>query len=320
MDPTELVRDAAVAAAVVKDVSTLVKPLFENLRSSGAEVTHPELRLKCPDQKMEYTAGIELKHKLLRGDLIRLKIPPPEKFRIFSLVPYQPLDDAASITRDGVVIRRKSLEPFGETFRIEMAYPLEGRRSISSLVSTSSPAENLSSGDEELERYWLHAELKTVSFLRELYRHVRVEDMDVQVDVTVRDDIKSAISPDLRFEIEMMAKMSSSDRNEQRRALAYKTRHPRPRFRGDVFQVMHDIQEVFQPSKFRRFLSLEGPYRLSDCTRGTTFADFCMPLYIPQSMLVNSSTDLTLDEPAKDGKLTYRKSDLLKKLTKLVET
>ena len=69
----ELVKDAAVAAAVVKDVSGLIKPLFENLRSSGANVTHPELRLKCPEQKMEYTAGIELKHKLLGGDSIRLK-------------------------------------------------------------------------------------------------------------------------------------------------------------------------------------------------------------------------------------------------------
>src|SRR5438445_3338979 len=253
----ELVKDAAVAAAVVKDVSGLITPLFEILRSSGANVTHPELRLKCPEQKMEYTAGIELKHKLLGGDSIRLKIPPPEKFRIFSLVPYQPLDKSAVITRDGIVIDRNSLAPFGETFRIEMVYPLEGRRSIGSLVSTSSPAETLSIGEEDqVERYWLHAELKTVSFLRELYRHVRVEDMEVQVDVTVRDDIKSAISPELRFEIEMMAKLSSHDRNEQARALAYKTRHPKPQFRGDIFQVMHDIQEVFQPSKFRRFLTL----------------------------------------------------------------
>jgi len=319
-DPQQLVQDGLQAAILARDVAKLSKPLIENLRAAGAEIEFPELRLKCPQGKMEYTAGLRLKDKLFVAGKVKLKIPIPEKVRLYSLSPYMALDEIVRIVPDGVEIDRRRLKNLGENYRIELEYSFEKQAAIDSLVFSTSPAETLATPDEsDVQRYWLHSELKTVEFLKKLYSHVRVEDLDVKVDVTLRDDIKSVISSDLRFEIGMMAKLGSRDRNEQARALTYRQRHRMPKFRGNVLEVMQATQELFQPSKFPRFLNLEGPYRLGKCVRGTDLPDLFLPIYLPQSMLVYSSTDLTLDEPAKDGKLIYRKSDFVKKLTKIME-
>ncbi len=320
MNTEEILQDGVRAAILIKDVIAFLKPLIGKLRDSGAEVQYPELRLRCADGRMEYTAGLKLKHRRLSGSHVKLKIPVPEKFRMYSLNPYKPLDDATTITPNGVAIDRRMLEGSGDSFRIELEYPLESQQALNRLVYRSSPSETLSDEDEtDVQRFWLHSELKTVDFLKEIYRHVRVEDVEVMVGVTLREDIKSVISSDLRFEMGMLAKLGSNDRNEQRRAIEWKRRHPVPKFRGDIFEAMQNAQELFQPSKFRRFLSLQGPYRLSNCTRGTSLSDMFMALHLPQSMLVYSSTDLTLEEPAKNGKLIYKKSQFTKRLEKILK-
>jgi hypothetical protein len=319
MSQEEMLRDGMQAAILIKDVVSFMRPLVSKLTTSGAEVQYPELRLKCPEQTMEYTAGPRLRKKLLSGNYAKLNIPIPEKCRLVSLAPYRPLDEAVTITREGIAIDRRLLQGLGENFRIELVYPLESSKALNSLVYRSSPSENLEDDDEaEIQRFWLHSELKSVEFLRDIYKHVRIEDVDVVVDVTLREDVKAVISPDLRFEMGMMAKLGSRDRNEQRRALEYRRRHPVSKFRGNIFKAMQDAQELFQPSKFRRFLSLEGSYRLSKCRRGASLSDVFLPLYFPQSMLVYSATDLTLENPAMDGKLIYKKSEFMKRLEKIL--
>ncbi len=319
MRADEAIQDGIHAALLVADALKVLKPLIDDFRAGGVDVQYPELRFKCAEQTMEYTAGLRVKNRFWQGNYAKLKMHPPAKFRLFSLDPYSPLDEATTITNEGIVIDRRLIRPNVENFKVELEWSLESRKALSGIVYTSSPTETLADEESEIQRYWLHAELKTVDFLKEVYRNVRVEDIDVQVEVTLRDDIKSVMTPELRFEIMMMAKLGSSDRNVQRRALEYRRAHPLPRFKGDLLQVMQDTQELFQPSKFQRFLSMDGPYRLSRCSKGASLPDLFLPLYLPQSMQVYSATDLTLEQPAKDGKLVYRKSDFLRRLSRVLE-
>ena len=64
VDPATLVEDGVQAAALIKDVSSLLKPLVLNLKEAGVEIQSPELRLKCPQEIIEYSAGLKLKDKL----------------------------------------------------------------------------------------------------------------------------------------------------------------------------------------------------------------------------------------------------------------
>ena len=319
-DVRKLVEDGLQAAGLIHDVSKLIGPLTLTLREAGSEIESPELRLKCPQELVEYTAGFKLKSGFWSGNHARLRIPPPRRFSLYSLFPYGPVDGCAQITEDGVVLDRSILKDRGESFRVELEYELSSEQAVGGMVYTSSPPE-MASGEEEdeVQRYWLHAELKSTDFLRELYRRIRVEEVGLQVDVTLRDELKDAFTPGFRHDMVMMAKLQSSDRNELARAMAYKKFHKKPEFSGDLFGAMHAADELVQPSHFRRFLDLEGPYRIAKCSRGADFTDVVLPLSLPQSMLVYSTTDLTLEDPAKEGRLIYRKSAFADKLRAALE-
>lgn len=320
MDPGSLVEDAASAGVIIKDLSKLIKPLVSTLSEAGTDIQSPELRLKCTEDFLEYTAGLRFRERLWTGSHATLRIPPPRRFRIYSLFPYEAIDGCHSVTENGVVLNRDGLKDKGDSFRVELEYDLEGSQTLSGLVFTSSPADTVAlSSDTDIQRFWLHSELKSLDFLKSLYRRVRVEDLDVQVDVTLREEIRDAITPEFRREMMMLAKFQSEDRNEQARAIAYRRHHLRSRYSGNFFAAMQAAEELVQPSRFRRFLSLEGPYRLSKCTRGPDFSDAVLPVSLPHSMLVYSTTDLTLEEPAKEGKLIYKKSDFSKKMQSALE-
>jgi len=320
MDPGDLVKDGLRAAGLIRDVSETLKPLVLNLKESGTEIQSPELRLKCPEDFLEYTAGLKFRERFWSSQYATLKVPPPVRFRLYSLFPYEAVDGCYSITPNGIRLDRDILKGRGDTFRIELEYELDGSESLAGLVYTSSPADTVSlDKDTDVQRFWLHSELKSLDFLRDLYKRVRVEDLGVQIDVTLREEIKDAITPEFRHEMAMLAKFQSDDRNEQSRAIAYRRHHTRSRFSGNFFAAMHAAEELVQPSRFRRFLDIDGPYRLAKCYRGPDFSDAVLPVSLPHSMVVDSTTDLTLDEPAKEGKLTYRKSDFSKKLKSAFE-
>lgn len=319
MDIVKAVEDGIQAAEFVSDVGKLVGHVVATLRSETSGVDYPEFRLKCAENLIEVNTGLKIKKGLFSGDHLKLDVHVPNRARLYSLEPYRPLDGAVEITPTGLTIHRDAVERVGETFRLEMEYSLAGHNALAGLVYTSSPTETISEDGGDVQRYWLHSELKTIKSLKEIYERVRVEDVDVKVDVTLRDDVRNVIPKDVRFEMMMMARLSSSDRNVSSAAAVYRRHHPMPKFRGDLFQVTQDMMELCQPSRFRKYLSLDGPYRMAKCNRSAALADIYLPVSIPHAMEVYSKTDLTLEEPAKDGKLTYKKSDFLKQVEKILQ-
>ena len=226
-----------------------------------------------------------------------------------------------TIKNDAIYLNTKALEQYGEGFSVSMEYPIEREDALKNLIYTSAPMDSYidaNSGDEN-ERYWLHAELKTLQLLRTIYSSIRIEDVELMVEVAVKEHIRELFSQDIRFEMMMMAKFTSLDRNERARAINYRLHHT-PKFKGNLFKVINDLQEIFQPSKFRSFLDIKGEeFRYNSCQKGVTLADALEPIYLPNYMTVISSTDLTLDEPAKSGELVYKKEQFKKRIKKTIE-
>ncbi len=320
MDIERVIEDGIRAAQLVSDAGKLAGHLVDNLRRDTSKVEFPEFRLKSADNIIEFNAGIQIRPSILSGEYLKVRISPPSKVRLYSLSPYRPLDDAIQITDYGLAISRSVVQGVGESFRLDLEYSLTGPNALADLVYTSSPPETISTDSGDVQRYWLHSELKTLRALRDIYDHVRVEDVDVKVDVTLRDDIKDVIPAEVKHEMMMMARLTSSDRNVAATAATYRLHHPMPKFHGNLFQLTEDMMELCQPSKFRKFLSIEGPYRMSKCARSAALADLYLPVAVPHAMEVYSNTDLTLEEPAKDGKLIYKKSSFLSQIEKILKS
>lgn len=322
MDPTGLVSDGLSAYTLSKDSFKIVGDVIASLNQTGISPIYPELRIKLKESKMEFNSGLELKNKIFQLDKnVKLNFPVPTKIHIYSLQPYQPLSGIFSIKNDAIYLDTKSLKQYGENFRVTMEYTIESDEAVKNLVYTSAPMDSYidaNSGDEN-ERYWLHAELKTLKLLKTIYSAIRIEDVELMVEVAVKEHIRELFSQDIRFEMMMMAKFTSSDRNERARAISYRTRHT-PKFKGNLFKVINDLQEILQPSRFRSFLNFNGQdFRYNSCQKGVTLADAMEPIYLPNYMNIISSTDLTLDEPAKSGELVYKKEQFKKRVKKTID-
>jgi hypothetical protein len=319
MDIDQAIKDGLRAAGLVRDVTKVLGPLTEGLQGLGGPLESPELRFRVPDQFMEYSAGLRVSYGIWKSEKLALPIPMPKRLHLYSLSPYAPLDDAIIMSEDKIWLDRKVLQSAGDRFKVDAEYQIDGSQALSGLVYSSAPMEVVHQGeDDEVERYWLHSELKTTKFISEIYKSIRIEGTDVAVDVTLREDIKKALSDDMRFEIMMQANLSSADRNVQAKALAYRRVHPIPKFRGNLFQLTHEVEELFQPRKFANFLETEGAFRDTRCMRGPSLADLFLPMSVPDRMTVLTTTDLTLKDPAREGKLIFKKSTLAKRLRKIL--
>ena len=323
MDPVKLAMDGLTAYSVGRDSVSIVNKLIGSFNKIGAKPLYPSLRIKINESTMEFDSGLEIQRKLFsHGSDIVIDLPRPSKMIVYGLLPYMPLQNAFEFRDDKIHLKRDVIEEYGgENIKITMEYPVDNREALPGLVYTSSPRDNKldRKSDEEYEVYWLQAGLKSVKLLKDIYSEVKVEDVAVKAEVTVKEHIMELFDEDFKKEITMQAKFSSHDRNERARAMAYRKHHI-PQFKGSVFNVVNQLGDILQSSHFRRFLSIQkGVFRFNGCERGLSFGDPVEPIYIPAYMDVFSSTDLTLEDPAKDDNLVYRKSQFQKRIRKLIE-
>ncbi len=320
MDPKNLVSDGIAAYSIGKEVFGLVTDFASKIRMTGIELTYPELRVNLRESKLEFGAGLSLRKKFFGNPAVKLEIPIPTRLEMWSTRPvYAPVKNPYFIKNNQVFLDPNNLEASGEEFKISIEYPVENIEALSGLVSSSAPRDTINGEDpgETKESFWLHAELKTLKLLKELYSAVRIEDVNVVVEIAIKEHIRELFSEDIKLEMMMNAKFNSPDRNDRAKAIFYRQHHV-PKFKGNLFKVTNDISELLQPSRFRNYLSLSGSFRFDSCRKGVTMADAFEPIYLPNYIDVFSTTDLTLDEPGKDGKLIYDKSRFVKRVERAI--
>ena len=61
------------------------------------------------------------------------------------------------------------------------------------------------------------------------------------------------------------------------------------------------------------------PFRYSDCIRGKELYDAIPFPTFPKSIKIVSRTDLSLDKPANEGRLIYKKKNFQKKISKIFD-
>ncbi len=320
MEPSTLLTDATAAYNAGRMGIKIVNLIHKEFSSSGLEFIHPEIRFKSNESKLEFTSGMNFKKRFLPGGKITIELPAPIRYTLFSLVPYQPLHNAIQIFNGKMTLDRDVLNIYNEGFLITLEYNFERDDVIRNLVYTSSPKDSVKDkmNNGESDSYWLHAELKTVEALKKIYSVIRIEDVELGVEVTVREHLRDLFDENIKMEFLMNAKFSSKDRNERAKAIYYREHH-QPRIKGDINKIIYDINDLFQPSKFRSYVNLEGnSYRYKNCQKGITISDPIGPIVLPNYMSVITSTDLTMDEPAKEGKLIYKRTRFKDKIEKIL--
>lgn len=163
----------------------------------------------------------------------------------------------------------------------------------------------------ERNEYWMSAQLKHPKVLDDRYGRFDLRDVDVTVHVGVHNELKTTIpSPFIRRLKTFFDVMSESDPRQQFKAIPILRRLAKEKTAGREFKILVDLESLFMPRTFSKYVDVLKDFRYSDCYKGKEF--FELPIQIiPKKMNVVSRADLTLEKPAADGTLVYKNTLLI---------
>jgi hypothetical protein len=86
----------------------------------------------------------------------------------------------------------------------------------------------------------------------------------------------------------------------------------------DVLKSLSNLQQLFFPSKFCKFIDVQNDFQYSECLQGANYYDAVPFPTWPKSMKVISRTTLNLEKCASEGKVIYKKDDFLDQVSKVL--
>lgn len=311
MDPV----NAGAAVGHVKAAVEVIDRIAATVKSTY--IRGQELRFLCPEGEVEYSIALEVKGGIRRvfANPLEFKVPELREITIKSFPGLQDGSAAALATTDGIIVLPDRL-PDEELFTLNFRFKLEQPRAIDSLVRKDH--ERDAKSDQGKEEYWMSAQLRQTAALRTKYGRVDLKDLDLSVNVGVHQDLKDVVPQDFVRQLEIASALV----RERERGKKYKLmmQHLRTRpggLTGKEEETLAEIQALLLPPQFKKFVDVRESFKLSDVIRGADLIAAIPFMSFPKHMTVVSRTNLSLDKPAAEGRLVYKKSDFQKNLAKL---
>ena len=186
-----------------------------NMLKSDFVIEGQEIILSCPEGIQRWSIVFRCKKGLLpRGK--KFACGDVKEIRLRSLMPLRDLTDIAIriLPGEGFKILYGPLTDYS-LYLLEIDFGIENPRLIDNIVNRSV---QLESPREEKQEYWMHAQLRFVDVLERFFSNFSIKDLNFNVDVAVHQDIKLAVPPYFKRELEIVVKwLESRDRELKRR-------------------------------------------------------------------------------------------------------
>ena len=320
MDPSSLLGVAGreIVTATIKEMRKRSKNIDKTL-SEEFKILGKEMRIECPQSIQHYSVVFETKGSRILPKKKKFNFGKVRRVSLRPIMSLQPVSDAVSYTENGFEINLKKLEK-DTLYLLDVDYFIEDRRFIDALVNRNVAKESVG---EETKEYWMVAQLKHLDVLKQEFGYIELKDLDFGVDVSVYNEIKmkvpSIFSQQLETAVKLLSKHHGS-RDEQFKLLVQHQQllHARKeKYYGKIFEILEEIQEIFSPLTFRRFVDVQKDFHYYSCERGKDFYETLPFPTWPKSMKVISRTDINFDRPAADGLLIFKKGDFMDELEKI---
>ena len=177
------------------------------------------------------------------------------------------------------------------------------------------------SGPERNE-YWMSAKLKHPKALVEYAKFSRFDlrDVDVTVDVGVHNELKATIPPSFIRRLKVFFDvMAEEDPRRQYMALPELRKLAKAGTAGREFKILVDLEALFFPNSFSKYVDVTKDFRYSDCYKSKEFYELPIEI-IPKKINVISRADLTLEKPAAEGILIYKNNMLVNAIEEIIRT
>src|SRR3972149_291020 len=260
-----------------------------------------EIVVRCPEGIQKTSIAFEAKGGVL-GHKIRFPFGRPRAARLMPVKSLQDMSELALLlTDDGFEIDTRGMTK-DDIFLLDVEYEVKTEGFVDALVERSAASEFPKDRESE---YWMHASLKHPKLLQTKYGRLDLRDVNFDVDVGVSEHIKTVIPNVFRAELELAVKLLA-EREPHRKKVLGVAHTIAMRSRGQkssLPEIMGDLQELFFPTTFGKYVTVTKDFHYAECLRGSNFYDALPFPTWPKTMTVVSRTDLSLDRCAAEGVL-----------------
>ena len=302
-----------------KGTSEILK-ILQNIYGALAghyTVLNKEVVIDCIGMSQEFRLSFEAKSGILKSPKIRFPFGKPSRVNLTPVRGGASLNGAINLTDSGFEISSNKMQ-LHDLFFLEVRYDGLKEDYIDSIVQKSHAVETVKEKENE---YWLHAALKHPEVLSDRYGTFEIRDLDLSVDVGIAQDVKTAIPNVFRAELE--AAVTLLDETNPHNVIVSGRNYIQQRKRRgmnskSLKEVMSDVQELFFPNHFSKFVKVKGgTFSYRDCYQGRSFYDTLPFATIPKNMTVVCGADLNLDNYVATDTLIYNKYDFLDSFKKI---
>jgi hypothetical protein len=288
------------------------------------EILNQETTINIPASVVDYTLMVSIP-KDFRSVRKKIEISAPSIVRVSasSLHPFPRTVREAirtGVYDDGRVVYAlfpELLPSDADLISMTVSYGIDDISVLDDLVDRQTAHEP--SGSEHNE-YWMSAQLKHPKVLMENFGRFDLKDVDVTVDVGVQNELKATLpKPFIRRLKEFFDIMAQTDPRQQFKAIPRLRRLAKGKTAGREFKILVDLEALFMPRAFSRYIDVLKDFRYSDSYKGTEYYELPIQI-IPKRMNVISRADLNLEKPAAEGVLIYKNNLLIEEIDGIVSS
>jgi hypothetical protein len=309
------------SAKTIFGAAEQVHKLWEKIPKT--KILNEETTINVPELIVEYTLAASIPKSLREArKIIEFPIPSIVRFNVAALHPF-PHTIKGAVRRftydNGRIVYAlypELLPPECDIISITVSYKIDDSSLIEQLVNKNKAHEP--SGPERNE-YWMSAQLRHPKVLDQKFGRFDLKDVDVTVDVGIQSELKNTIpNPFIKRLKTFFAVLSETDPRQQFKAVPELRKLARTSTAGREFDIMAELEALFMPRAFSKYVEVLRDFHYSNCYKGT--ASFDLPLQvIPKTMNVISRVDLSLERPAGEGTLVYKNNKLIEALKQIFQ-
>lgn len=291
-------------ASVVRQVDAVLRGV-----PSPLSVLNTTIQIRCPSSALGISIAVRSVSNPLSNSL-RLKIPKATYAQLRPIVASTSRPPKTTISAQGVVeIQAKGMTA-GDLYSLDLEVPLAVPKVVDALVRLDRAEEAPKSADSE---YWMHAQVRYPDALTKKYPGgFDLRDVEYPVNVAVTEHIKTVIPHSFIEELETGVELLAEKNPYQKEVLG--RRHVgamRRRGHGDTMELLGNLQALFFPESFRKYVDVQREFEYDSCERGTSFYDALPIPTWPRAMTVVSRAQLGVDRWTADGILVYKRGEFL---------
>ena len=288
------------------------------------EILNQETTINVPEYVVEYSLAVSIPSNF-RSIRKPIEISAPSIIRVSasSLHPFpRTVREAVKkgIYEDGRVVYAlfpELLPPESDLISVSVSYRIDDVSLLKDIVDRTKGHEP---GGVERNEYWMHAQLKHPKVLMDKFGRFDLRDVDVTVDVGVHNELKATLPPPFIRRLKMFFDvMAETDPRRQHLAIPQLRQLAKSKTAGREFKILVDLESLFMPGAFSKYVDVIKDFRYSSCYKGREFFELPIEI-IPKKMNVISRADLTLENPTADGTLIYKNNLFIDAIRKVISS